>query len=192
MSNLDLVILGLLRECPRHGYEIYTITGKNGMDRWLKVKKPSVYKALNRLEEQGYITGEYEKLENHPPRKIFRINHIGDSYFLKLLHNVLSQDFSCDKTDFWHALRFIKGNLTQKQFIDVIQNRKEQMIKWGKIIREKIADAEREGEMDNQPFIASIMRDQFKAFYKIEFQTLDRLEEAAKLAENQKDFAKEE
>ncbi len=192
MSNLDLVILGLLRESPRHGYEIYSITSRNGMDRWLKVKKPSVYKALNRLEDQGYIIGEYEKLENHPPRKIYKINASGDNYFMELLHNILYQHFPCDKADFWNALRFVKGNLTKKQFIAVIQNRRMEMLNWEKTIREKMINARKQGEFVNQPFIGDIMREQFKAFYRIEQETLDKLEAAANLAENQKDFAEEE
>ena len=51
---LDFAILGLLREQPRHGYELKRALGELGF--W-QVSFGSLYPALRRLEKQGSIVG---------------------------------------------------------------------------------------------------------------------------------------
>ena len=54
---LDFAILGLLRERPRHGYELKRALGELGF--W-QVSFGSLYPALRRLEKRGHIAGARE------------------------------------------------------------------------------------------------------------------------------------
>jgi len=187
-----MVVLGLLCRKPMHGYEIFTFTTRHGLSSWLRVKKPSVYKALQRLEKSGHISGEMIISENHPPRKVYQINPIGSAYFLELLEAVLVDDNICNRPDFWNAMRFVHGNLTKDHFVEIIRLRKSMMDKWHLEIEEKFSLARERGEFEGKPFIFGIVHKQFKKFSEVEYQTLLDLEAAAVLEENQKDFAADE
>ena len=67
---LDFAILGLLREEPRHGYELKRALGDLGF--W-QVSFGSLYPALRRLEKGGFI----EATKGEGRRKAYRITETG-------------------------------------------------------------------------------------------------------------------
>lgn len=75
---LDLVILGLLREQPHHGYELKQQLAELGF--W-KVSFGSLYPAIKRLEKRGYI----EALRSTGRRKAYRITDSGRIAFDEML-----------------------------------------------------------------------------------------------------------
>lgn len=85
MSKVDLVVLGHLSITPLHGYELIRHFEKKGIDMWIKIKTPSVYKALQRLEKSGMITGKMQESENTPPRKVYTITAEGRGYLRELI-----------------------------------------------------------------------------------------------------------
>ena len=78
---LDFAVLGLLREEPRHGYELKRALGDLGF--W-QVSFGSLYPALRRLEKKGFI----EALRGSGRRKAYRITPVGRAEFERLLQDV--------------------------------------------------------------------------------------------------------
>ncbi len=75
---LDFAILGLLRDGPRHGYELKRALGDLGF--W-QVSFGSLYPALRRLEKQGQI----EATKGEGRRKAYRISGSGRERMVDLL-----------------------------------------------------------------------------------------------------------
>jgi DNA-binding PadR family transcriptional regulator len=95
-----LVILGILREMPLHGYEIKQIIEQR-MGDWTSIAFGSIYFALSKLAEEGMIRKtESRKEGNRPSRSVFEITGSGKKEFLRLLreawHGVEHIHFSID------------------------------------------------------------------------------------------------
>jgi DNA-binding PadR family transcriptional regulator len=75
---LDMAILGLLREGPKHGYELHHRLVDMGF--W-RISFGSVYPALRRLEKNGDIT----TVNGSGRRKIFELTSAGLGHFEMLL-----------------------------------------------------------------------------------------------------------
>jgi len=83
-----LVILGLLRERPLHGYEIKQIIEEH-MGDWTSIAFGSIYFALGKLAEEGFIEKvSTEKEGGRPSRSIYQITKTGRTEFLRLLRQV--------------------------------------------------------------------------------------------------------
>ena len=83
-----LVILGLLRDRPLHGYEIKHII-KDHMDDWTSIAFGSIYFALKKLTAEGLLQVEAtEQRGNRPSRTVFRITDAGRAEFLRLLRQL--------------------------------------------------------------------------------------------------------
>jgi transcriptional regulator len=76
-SALDLLILTILsRRGPTHGYGIANaIQGVS--EEALRVDEGSLYPALHRMEEAGWITAAWTVTENKRRARIYRINRAG-------------------------------------------------------------------------------------------------------------------
>jgi DNA-binding PadR family transcriptional regulator len=55
LTTADLVLLSLLAERPRHGYEINEVLDARNIRDWAAVSRPHVYYALNKLTANGLI-----------------------------------------------------------------------------------------------------------------------------------------
>ena len=71
MTDADLVVLGLLAERPRHGYDLEAVIQQRGIRAWTPLAFSSIYYVLNRLESRGLALSERE---NGSPkgRRIYR------------------------------------------------------------------------------------------------------------------------
>ena len=94
---------------------------------WTRVKTPSVYKALQRLEKKEFITGELKQEGNKPTRKVFTITESGREYFMEILRSFLwGKGQFQNPFDFWNAFRFIQKNITRLEFLEIIEQREKQ------------------------------------------------------------------
>jgi len=192
MSRLDLVVLGFLNNQPMHGYKIIGYFEKRGIEMWTRVKTPSVYKTLQRLEKQGFVTGEMKQDGNNPPRKVFTITKDGKNYFLELLNLFLwEKDSSSIPMDFWNAFRFIRNNVTLPEFLKIIENRERNHELLNNRMQEKHKQAVDCGDMPEFPFYAKIMHETMKKMKALELEALLQLKEAALLKENKEIFKEE-
>ncbi len=77
-SSDELVILGLLKRQPAHGYELLRTVRLRGMGEYIPLAPASMYRALARLEEQGCITAQAEWESDRPERQTYAITPKGE------------------------------------------------------------------------------------------------------------------
>ena len=86
-----LVILGLLRERPLYGYEIKQIIEEH-MGDWTNIAFGSIYFALGKLAEEGFIKKIATEQEGkRPSRSVYQITQAGQDEFLRLLREALRE-----------------------------------------------------------------------------------------------------
>jgi transcriptional regulator len=75
-GTLDMLILQTLQWGPQHGHGIgQAIRAKSS--ELLRVETGSLYPALHRLEEQGWIQSEWNVSENNQKAKYYRLTATG-------------------------------------------------------------------------------------------------------------------
>jgi DNA-binding PadR family transcriptional regulator len=85
----DLVVLGLLQEHPRYGYEIKMIID-HVMSHVIDISSGSLYYGLKKLEERGYVEeSSVEKVGRRPERSVYQITEEGRTYFREELPRVI-------------------------------------------------------------------------------------------------------
>jgi PadR family transcriptional regulator PadR len=76
-SALDMLVLTILsRRGPTHGYGIANAIQEIS-EETLRVDEGSLYPALHRMEEAGWITAEWMITENKRRARIYRISRAG-------------------------------------------------------------------------------------------------------------------
>jgi len=77
-GTLDLLILKALRRAgPMHGYGISLLI-RQWSDDVLKVEQGSLYPAIYRLEERGWIDSEWGASENNRRARFYRLTAQGE------------------------------------------------------------------------------------------------------------------
>ena len=94
----ELLLLGLLRSQNMHGYQLHeAIDGHLGMG--VQLTKPTAYRLLNSMAEDGWVTSREEQEGNRPPRRVYAIMPQGEVAFQRLLRENLANyqpsDFTC-------------------------------------------------------------------------------------------------
>ena len=91
MTNVELAILGLILEQPRHGYEIEQVIKERGMREWTEVAFSSIYYILRKLEQKRLIRSHTScEKRNNSPRKVYHINGRGKRAWHEATVSVLS------------------------------------------------------------------------------------------------------
>jgi PadR family transcriptional regulator, regulatory protein PadR len=75
-GTLDLLILRTLRGGPSHGWDIAQRIQQLSADT-LRVGQGSLYPALHRLEDRGWVTTEWAASENNRRAKFYRLTAAG-------------------------------------------------------------------------------------------------------------------
>lgn len=75
-GTLDMLILKALAKGPIHGYSVVRWIHEKTEDV-LKVEEGSLYPALHRLEERGWIRGEWGLSENNRQAKYYKLTRAG-------------------------------------------------------------------------------------------------------------------
>jgi DNA-binding PadR family transcriptional regulator len=127
MSKNEIAILGLLAECPMHGYQIHQQIKEREMDYWAKIKLPSIYSTLTRLEEQGLITSGKEKVGNTPERTVYSLTPAGREQLSEAVQFFLRED-NHPEWLFGLGVAFICGAPREK-VLEALQLRKENLEK---------------------------------------------------------------
>jgi transcriptional regulator len=81
-GTLDLLILRTLICSPQHGYGIATHIEKIS-DDVLRVEEGSLYPALHRMEQSGWIAAEWNITENNRRALVYRITPVGKRHLGK-------------------------------------------------------------------------------------------------------------
>lgn len=81
-GTLDLLILRALRLGPMHGFGISTLIRKMSREV-LRVEQGSLYPALYRLEEKGWIRSEWGVSDNNRRAKFYSLTKSGEKQLLE-------------------------------------------------------------------------------------------------------------
>jgi len=88
MTDVHVVILGLLQQKPLYGYELKHII-EDHMGDWTDIKFGSIYFALSRLSEDGAVEMMGEVNDSaRPARRVYRITDKGRDLFDRLLRQL--------------------------------------------------------------------------------------------------------
>lgn len=90
MRPIDILILGLASEKPRHGYDITREIVARGLRNWIRVSDVAVYKALARLEREGSLVSITQREGKSPERSVYELTVAGRERLADLLFDQLS------------------------------------------------------------------------------------------------------
>jgi transcriptional regulator len=76
-GTLDLLVLKTLSRGPRHGYGIAAQIQQVTTDA-LRVEEGSLYPALHRMEQAGWIAAKWERTENGRRARVYRLTRRGE------------------------------------------------------------------------------------------------------------------
>jgi transcriptional regulator len=81
-GTLDLLILKTLMRGPMHGYGI-AVHIQHVSEEVLRVEEGSLYPALHRIEQAGWIGSEWGTSENNRRAKYYRLTAVGRKQLVK-------------------------------------------------------------------------------------------------------------
>lgn len=76
LGTLDLLLLKILALGPLHGWAI-GLRLRSISDDVLQVSEGSLYPALHKLEQEGWITAEWKQTENNRRAKFYSLTRLG-------------------------------------------------------------------------------------------------------------------
>lgn len=120
LSERELLILGLVAEMPRHGYELEQVIEDRGMREWTQIGFSSIYYALGKLDERGLVSAEIPA--NAKAKKIYHLTPKGKE---ALIHQTLATLISIQPTYHPLLLGMIHWSvLARDQALDALRTRK--------------------------------------------------------------------
>jgi PadR family transcriptional regulator AphA len=90
--DVRTICLGILTRGDATGYEIKKLFEDDGYQHFVEASFGSIYPALNRLTEEGYVSVRSEAQEKRPDRKVYSITQTGRSQFIASLLKPLPED----------------------------------------------------------------------------------------------------
>jgi DNA-binding PadR family transcriptional regulator len=116
MIEQELLLLGLLREGPKHGYDI-KIKIKQILSLFAGVDLKSIYYPLKVLEKKGLVAKRISKPGRRPQRIVYCLTAKGTSRFDELLNksflNFKRPQFSLDLSLYF--LNYIKPKIAKRR-----------------------------------------------------------------------------
>jgi DNA-binding PadR family transcriptional regulator len=118
----SLTVLCLLRVRPMHPYEMQCLIRQWHKDEFLELKRGSLYHAIERLRNQGWIdVVEITRDGRRPERTVYRITEAGERQMLQWLEEMLAKPVR-EPTQFFAALSFLP-HLTPENVQSQLQER---------------------------------------------------------------------
>lgn len=140
MSNIDLILLGLIKQNPQSAYDIKKNIEYRNISKWVRISEQSIYKKVLQLEEKKYITSYKKKEGNMPDKAIYTITDKGNAYFNKLMNDISQKDISIflDFNTIIVNLDLVDGE--QKNIL--VSNIKNKILEFKKVLNEKYLQRE--------------------------------------------------
>lgn len=89
LTQIEIILLALLYEEDRYGYEIESIIEERNMRNWTKIGFSSIYNSLKNLEKKDLICSRYEEEYGSPARKVYFVNETTKEYVRETIKNIL-------------------------------------------------------------------------------------------------------
>jgi PadR family transcriptional regulator, regulatory protein PadR len=81
-GTLDMLVLQALLIAPAHGYNIARVIAQRS-DAFLQVEQGSLYPALNRLEDRGWVDSYWATSENNRRARYYQLTPKGRRQLLR-------------------------------------------------------------------------------------------------------------
>jgi DNA-binding PadR family transcriptional regulator len=117
-----LLLLGLLRQHGMYGYQINDLIDAH-LGSSINLTKPTAYRLLHNMAEQGWISYREEKVGKRPTRRIYALTESGEAAFQGLLKNCLSQYQPAEGTS-TVCLAFL-DTLPPEEVLPLLENRRD-------------------------------------------------------------------
>ena len=79
-SDSELLILGLIAEMPRHGYELEQVIEKRVMREWTRIGFSSIYYVLGKLEKKALV--QSDQPESVKAKKLYKLTEEGQKVLI--------------------------------------------------------------------------------------------------------------
>jgi DNA-binding PadR family transcriptional regulator len=125
LTDGELLVLGLVAEMPRHGYELEQVIEQRGMREWTRIGFSSIYFVLGKLEQKGLVKAEAPATAK--AKKSYKLTRAGEQ-------TVVSQTLAALKSVRPTYSSLLMGMihwavLTRDQALDALQTRKDAVAK---------------------------------------------------------------
>lgn len=77
LTDAELLVLGLVAEMPRHGYELEQVIEQRGLREWTQIGFSSIYFVLGKLEKLNCVASETPA--GAKAKKVFRVTRTGQA-----------------------------------------------------------------------------------------------------------------
>ena len=155
MNRYDLVLLGLIDEKERSGYDIITEIRVRELDRWAKISTSTVYNRLTTLQNNGSILGRAEKDGNRPERVMYSITDKGKETLRKEVLKHLT-GFNDDPRTLGFAFLYGAEN---KELIRTLEAHERRLVQEIENLEKMIAEEPRPTLYPEGPFLNCMSRD---------------------------------
>ncbi|WUH89356.1 PadR family transcriptional regulator [Streptomyces sp. NBC_00433] len=168
-TPLTLAVLSLLREGPRHPYEIQALVRERHVDQVVKMRGGSLYDAIGRLADAGLITAvTSERAGARPERTVYAITGEGTAVADALVRDYLgtpAQDYPVFVTGLAHIL-----NLDAAAAADLLRQRRTAI----QAVHDRVA-AHLAADTADLPRVVTLEADYAQALRVAEMAWLDRV-----------------
>lgn len=104
--NVRLLVLGLLADQPRHGYEIRKLAELNRIEAWTGILPGSIYHALRKLAAERLIEIKERARQGSRVREVYRITRAGRSALTALVREAWEDPRPALPTSLYGAILF--------------------------------------------------------------------------------------
>lgn len=155
MNRYDLVLLGLILEKERSGYDIITEISSRELDRWANLSTSTVYNRLTTLEKNECIQGRAERDGNRPERMVYTITEKGKDVLRKEVLKHLT-GFNDDPRTLGFAFLYGAEN---KELIRTLEAHERRLVQEIERLEKMIAEEPRPTLYPEGPFLNCMSRD---------------------------------
>lgn len=120
--SLAHAILGFLSHQPRTGYELKTECFDQSVGHFWPADQAQIYRTLDKLSEQGFVTSQLEIQGERPNRKVYHLTDAGRGELLEWLN--APQDLPAYREPFLVQLYFA-GDLPNETILGLIEGQLE-------------------------------------------------------------------
>jgi PadR family transcriptional regulator, regulatory protein AphA len=118
--SLSHVILGWLSYEPMTGYDLNAVIEISTQHFW-STSQSQIYRTLNKIESEGWVTQEVILQENRPPRKVYEITAEGGAELRRWLSKFHEPDSPRIP---WLIQVFFAGQISDQEILSVLQEKK--------------------------------------------------------------------
>ncbi|MGL9731054.1 PadR family transcriptional regulator [Enterococcus sp. DIV0756] len=146
---IKLLVLGLLEERPMSGYDIQQKISQADAERWGGVLVGSIYHALKKLEQNGYIDLASIEKTGHRQKAVYKITDQGKDYLQSLITESLGEISINYPTTLYSGLSLL-NRISNQEARQSLEKQKESLDEEYRILKEGQKRNEDSGEEISQ------------------------------------------